>query len=288
MNPSFTSPASYGGNPFQSTPSSGSLNLGAATYAIIGIALAIAFYFASKWFYGRNTVPEPSYKVGFENKKTDGFVGGCSTSKNITEGFLGGCASSNRSGPQALTEGFGGVAKGAGIPDCSRSSAEGAELIAMFGTPSSTEDGNDDLRELIKLVGKLSCFKKDLVSPSHIVEATRRQNYATSHDIEPIGETTGRCFAKTISPRDLELAFDKWTARGLALVERNCTSFRLTGEQYDKAKTLFNTMIRDVKDIARGACLQGEPSIAGKPGPRDPHPFEDPAFIELGEYKGYY
>lgn len=275
MNPSFTGPASYGGNSFQSTPSSGSLNLGPAIYAIIGIILAIAFYFAYKWFYGRNTVPDPSYKVGFENKKK-------------TEGFMGGCASNHSSNPRSLTEGFGGVAKGAGIPDCSRSSAEGAELIAMFGTPSSTEDGNDDLRELIELVGKLSCFKKDLVSPSHIVEATRRQNYATSHDIEPIGETTGRCFAKTISPRDLELAFDKWTARGLALVERNCTSFRLTGEQYDKAKTLFNTFIRDVKDIARGACLQGEPSIAGKPGPRDPHPFEDPAFIELGEYKGYY
>jgi hypothetical protein len=158
----------------------------------------------------------------------------------------------------------------------------------MFGTQSSTGDGDDDLRELIQIVGKLSCFKKDLVSPSHIVEATRYQNYATSHDIEPIAETTGRCFAKTISPRDLELAFDKWTARGLALVERNCTSFRLTGEQYDRAKTLFNTLIRDVKDIARGACLQGEPSIAGKPGPRDPHPFESPSYSEFGEYKGYY
>jgi hypothetical protein len=259
---------------YTSLNTSTSSGLGVKAIAAIAFIVLVAVIGVVLFFKLRPTVPPPSFKSGFQNK-TEGFWGG-------------GCASNQPTGRRSLIEGFGGAARGAGIPDCTRSSAEGAELIAMFGTPSTTEDGSDDLRELIQIVSKLSCFKKDLVSPSHIVEATRYQNYATSHDIEPIAETTGRCFAKTISPRDLELAFDKWTARGIALVERNCTSFRLTGEQYDRAKTLFNTLIRDVKDIARGACLQGEPSIAGKPGPRDPHPFESPSFAELGEYKGYY
>jgi hypothetical protein len=191
--------------------------------------------------------------------------------------------------PTNVSEGFGGAAHLApGAPDCSRTSAEGAALIAMFNKPSRTGDGSDDLRELITLVGKLSCFKKDLVSPSHIVDATRRQEFVTAHDIEPIAETTGRCFAKTISPRDLQLSFDKWMTRGEELVARNCTSFGLTSKDYDKAQTLFQKLLRDVADIARGSCLAGEPSIAGKPGPRDPHPYADPSLAEFGEYKGYY
>ena len=188
-----------------------------------------------------------------------------------------------------VSEGFGGAARGAGSPDCLRSSAEGAELVAMFqGRDSSFEEGSADLRELTQIASKLSCFKKDLVSPSYIVEATRYQQFVTMHDIEPIAETTGRCFAKTISPRDLEIAFDKWNTRGELLIRRLCTSYRLSPEEVNKAQALFRAFIRDVKDIARGACLQGEPKIAGKPGPRDAHPYEAPGLANLGEYSGYY
>jgi hypothetical protein len=28
--------------------------------------------------------------------------------------------------------------------------------------------------------------------------------------------------------------------------------------------------------------------IAGKPGPRDAHPYEKPGDVEYGEFKGYY
>jgi hypothetical protein len=159
----------------------------------------------------------------------------------------------------------------------------------MFsGRSAAFEEGTPDLHELTQLVGKLSCFKKDLLSPSFTVDATRQQPFVTMHDIEPVGETTGRCFAKTMSPRDLELAFDKWTSRGDLLIRRLCTAYKLAPEEVEKANKLFNFVVRDVKDIARGACLQGEPMIAGKPGPRDPHPFEAPVYNELGEYTGYY
>ena len=184
-------------------------------------------------------------------------------------------------------EPFGGAAHGTGSPDCLRSSSEGAALIAFFRELKAGKV-SDDLRELTQLVGKLSCFKKDLVSPSYIVDATRSQKYTTSHDIEPIAETTGRCFSKTISPRDLGISLDKWTSRGELLVQRLCSEYRLNANQVNKTQGLFRALIRDVTDIARGACLQGEPMIAGKPGPRDAHPHESEDYAVLGEYNGYY
>lgn len=293
----------------------------------IGIILAVGFaYVAYIWYKGRYTVPVPAYISGFANPPGQPYEDPKKPSASqevrmVNEYFTGapgvapaktanpaGTASFNVQGhalgvtePSQVTmdplsqvpkaEGFyGGAARGSGSPDCLRSSAEGAELVGMFtgrGDPT-VEEGDADLRELTQIVSKLACFKKDLVSPSHIVEATRYQQFVTMHDIEPIAETTGRCFAKTISPRDLEIAFDKWTSRGELLVRRLCTAYMLKPAEVEKAEKLLAFVLRDVKDIARGACLSGEPMIAGKPGPRDPHPFDDPKFAELGEYTGYY
>jgi hypothetical protein len=236
---------------------SSTFGLSAGTVAIIilvvigGLVVAYTFY--------QGYLPQPSYKSGFKD---------CS---GKTEGF------------------FGGVARGAGSPDCLRSSAEGSELVAIFQDVGADNNYNtENARELTQIVSKLSCFKKDLVGPSHIVEATRYQQFVTMHDIEPIAETTGRCFAKTISPRDLEIAFDKWSDRGEKLINMLCADNNMASVQADKAKKLFEYLVRDVKDIARGACFQGESIIAGKPGPRDAHAYENPDLENLGEYKGYY
>jgi hypothetical protein len=270
----------------------GNFGLSPSMMAITIIILLIALWAAYTWYYGGVTVPLPSYKLGFvgsQNKEqTKGLppkgtpaMPDMTTEAKAKEGFLG--------GRFKKAEGFGGAAHGTGSPDCLRSSSEGAALIALFrDLKTSMEEGPDDLRELTQLVGKLSCFKKDLVSPSYIVNATRGQKYVTSHDIEPIAETTGRCFAKTISPRDLGLSLDKWAARGELLVKRLCTSYRLHAKEVEKAQGLLRAVVRDVTDIARGACLQGEPMIAGKPGPRDAHPHESEVYAVLGEYTGYY
>ena len=258
----------------------GFLGLSPSTLAIIVIVVLIVVYGIYKFYKGRATGPSPSYITGFEDMS--GNVGSLFHRVKV---FLG--LEKPFPGPKA--EGFyGGVARGSG-PDCVRSSSEGAALLGMFeGRISVMEEGSDDLRELKQIVGKLSCFKKDLVSPSYIVEATRYQPYVPAHDIEPIAETTGRCFAKTVSPRDLELAFDKFLSRGELLLRKLCTEYRLTPAEVDQCEKLFRAVVRDVKDIARGACLQGEPTIAGKPGPRDQHPFEPEKYNEFGEYKGYY
>lgn len=245
------------------TPNTG---MSAGTVAFFLIAVLIVVGIALVFYYKGPTVQPPSYKSGFIGSMEKGKL---KVKGKAKEGF------------------YGGAARGVGIADCSRMSQEGTELLSMF-YGESLESGSDDFRELQELVGKLSCFKKDLLSPAHIVEATRKQNFATSHDIEPIAEITGRCFAKVIPPRDLELSFDKWISRGNALLARLCTAFRKSDAEYETSKKLFEAFMRDIKDIARGQCLQGTPTIASVPGPRDPHAFEHADISVHGEYKGYY
>lgn len=184
---------------------------------------------------------------------------------------------------------YGGAPVGAGVPNCTRTSSEAAFLADLFaGKTSSTEEGEPDGREFTLLLSKLSCFKKDLMSPSGIVEATRYQEYRSSHDIEPVGETTARCFAKTIPPRDLEVSLEKWKTRGAFLLRRLCVSYDLTSAEIDKAEKAFQALLADVSDVARSSCLVGPVEIAGRPGPRDAHPNVPEEVTELGPYTGYY
>jgi hypothetical protein len=273
----------------------GSFSLSPSMMAIAIIILLVALWAAYTWYYGGVTVTLPSYKSGFvgsqiemppmmkealANHKEKISEPPSAKAEKAKEGFLGG---------RFRKEGFGGAAQGTGSPDCLRTSSEAAALVAIFNERnSSVEEGPDDLRELTQLVGKLACFKKDLLSPSYIVDATRSQKYATTHDIEPIAETTGRCFAKTVGPRDLTLSLDKWTSRGELLVKRLCTAYSLGASEVESAQGLFRALMRDISDIARGACLEGEPMIAGKPGPRDAHPHESDMYNVIGEYTGYY
>ena len=189
----------------------------------------------------------------------------------------------------AVAEGFGGVAVGSGMPDCIRASAEGGQLAGFFTErASSLEEGSDDLREFLILLGKLSCFKKDLMGAGGVVEATRYQPYSTAHDIEAVAETTARCFAKTIPPRDLAISFDKWSERGVTLLRRLCSEYDAKPEQFNMLKGTFAAMISDVKDVAEKACHVGTPMINGKPQGRDVQGYQPDEAVDLGPYKGRY
>jgi len=191
--------------------------------------------------------------------------------------------------PTLRMEGFAGPAHGAGIPDCTRSSQESAKLIGIFkDKQSTTGEGADDLRELTVLLGKLSCFKKDLMSPGKLVEATRKQPFSNSHDMEPIAETTARCFAKTIPKRDLQLSFDKWKKRGTLLVKRLCTSYTLAGEDLKAIYDLFNAAMTDFASVAGDVCFVGDITIGGAPGPRVLSGLEPAGLSQHMDYKGYY
>ena len=115
-------------------------------------------------------------------------------------------------------EGFEGPAK-VGIPDCLQESANASRVYELLSKKQTTEEGPDDLRELTLLLSKTTCFKKDLLSQSGFVEATRYQDYSTAHDIEPVAETTARCLAKTIPERDLDISLEKWSTRGNVLIK---------------------------------------------------------------------
>jgi hypothetical protein len=239
---------------------SGGSNTTVYIFVVVGIALALVIWAVASFFWNRsNTMPKAQ---GFED---------ASGSVAETEGF------------------FGGVAVGSGDPDCLRTSSEAAQVYALFANrASSTEEGHADLQEFRLLLSKLACFKKDLIGTAAVVEATRYQAYATSMDIEPIGETTARCFAKTIPSRDLDIILDKWTKRGTELIRRLCTSMDVSEMESVQAETLYSELLRDVSDVARSVCLSGEPTINGKEAPRQAGGFEPPALQELGEYKGYY
>ncbi len=256
----FGTTGNSGGLVSESTSSSNML-----IFAVVGVVLALIIWSVASFFWNRSaTMPKAQ---GFENM-TEVDVSGAPVPK---EGF------------------FGGVAVGAGEPDCLRTSSEAAQVYAIFANrASSTEEGPADFQEFRLLLSKLACFKKDLIGTAGVVEATRYQAYATSMDIEPIAETTARCFAKTIPSRDLDISLDKWNRRGKELIRRLCTSLNLTEMESAQADTLFDALVRDVSDVARSVCLSGEPTINGKVPPRQPNGFEPESLGELGPYKGYY
>jgi len=189
-----------------------------------------------------------------------------------------------------LDEGFAGPAIGAGEPACMRSSKDCAALYDLLSSrQTSTEEGPDDLRELTVILGKISCFKRDLTGAAGVVQATFNLKFATSHDLEPVAETTARCFAKTIPQRDLALSLDKWGSRGTFLIKRLCTSEKLSESEEKEALRLFGDAMADINDIALGACCNGgKVMIAGQEGPRMVGGYAPPSLSELREYKGYY
>lgn len=204
-----------------------------------------------------------------------------------------GAAAQMMANPEStMAEGFyAGPAKGAGQPDCLRTSSEAAELYDMLASKQqTTEEGPDDLRELRLILGKISCFKRDLMGTARMVEATRYQPFSTAHDMEPVAETTARCFAKSIPQRDLKLSLDKWGTRGTFLIKRICTSVNLSNSEETEALRLFGNAMADVSDVALGICCNGTATVAGMQvaTPRMVPGFEPPQLVQLREYGGYY
>jgi hypothetical protein len=191
----------------------------------------------------------------------------------------------------SIFEGFAGPARGAGVPDCMRSSKEAAALYELLAAKTNTtEEGPDDLRELQLILSKVSCFKRDLTGAGSVVAATRTQPFSTAHDLEPVAETTARCFAKTIPQRDLSLSLDKWGSRGTFLLKRLCTSLGLKDAEEEEAERLFGRLMADISDVALGRCCNaaGDATIAGVGQPRLVGGYEPPGLNELRKYEGYY
>jgi hypothetical protein len=194
---------------------------------------------------------------------------------------------SNEKGVKKATEEgfFGGVVRGAGHPDCLRDLNAGAELLGMMGAAA----GTPDYEEFQVMLSKIGCMKKDLMSPSGIVQATLYQPYANSHDREAVAEVAAMCLAKTIPERDLDIVFGTWRDRGNVLIRRLCTIASLTEAEAKKAEELFAGAWRDVYDVAKGRCLVSPSEAMYATGsPHDAQPNTTANVEDLAEYKGYF
>jgi hypothetical protein len=130
-------------------------------------------------------------------------------------------------------------------------------------------------------------MKHDLVGANQKVDSTLYLSYNNTHDRENPADSVARCFTKSMPPRDLDIIFATWKNRGLALVNKLCTSYSLSSEKSEKVIRHFTMLWTDVFDIAKGSC---SPVERADPygSPRDPKGFMSAEVEELGEYKGYY
>jgi hypothetical protein len=197
--------------------------------------------------------------------------------------------SSNTMPSAYMAEGFAGPPHVGGLPNCMNANDDSAAIYSTFASKTSTtEEGVDDLEELSILLGKLACLKRDLMSPGHLVNATKSSPFSTMHDLEPVAETAARCFAKTIPVRDIEIAVDKWNTRGRMLLNRLCTSYSSTSSVQEDILVKFKSVVSDIKDVMKSTCLKGDATIAGMPTPRMIDGKEPDSVSNLGQYKGYY
>ena len=166
---------------------------------------------------------------------------------------------SNRDRFTDMIDGFyGGAVRGTGHPDCLRTLDSAAKVLAAFDAKvvASVGDGPADREELALILSKMACLKKDLMSPSGIVDATRYQPFETAHDREPVAEVCATCLNNTIAPRDLDIIFATWKDRGNLLIRRLCTAADMDKSEMKAVEKDFKTAWEDVYSVAKGRCLQ--------------------------------
>jgi hypothetical protein len=183
------------------------------------------------------------------------------------------------------SEGFGGIAKGSGHPDCLRTLPEASELLEIV----QQSRGNQDFQELQLILSKMACLKKDLLSPSGIVEATRYQTFDTNHDRINVADLCALCNSQNISPRDLDISFATWRDRGNVLLRKLCTEAHLTEKNIQKAEKLFTASWNDVYQISQSKCLKTDYTLQNGGQTRgDVGGFEPTALKDLRSYEFKY
>jgi hypothetical protein len=186
-------------------------------------------------------------------------------------------------------EGFQGPAKGVSDIPCGQESSDAIAVLEIFSNKkSSTGEGSADLSELKQILSKLCCLKHDLMGPSQVVQSMLYVPYNNTHDRENPADTAARCFTKSIPPRDLDITFGTWKKRALTLINRLCTSYKLSDREAEKAMKHFTTLWLDVFAIAKNACVPSSQDGSSFVSPRDVKGFTPETVEELGAYTGYY
>jgi hypothetical protein len=185
-------------------------------------------------------------------------------------------------------EGFAGVARGAGHPDCLRTLPEASQLLDILHGVNNVGDGLDasgDYKELELILSKMACLKKDLMAPGTQVDSTRYQAFETAHDRVAVAELCGLCLSKNISSRDLDISFATWRDRGNDLLRRLCTAANLKDAELKTAEMLFKKAFDDVYSVATSRCLKGNVKSEDE---SEVGAYDAPAAQELGPYNYTY
>jgi hypothetical protein len=185
--------------------------------------------------------------------------------------FIGGLVYMIRSTPSHSDGFMSGVSAGSGHPDCLRDSPESSAILDMLSSSSSVSRSvfssyTPHYKELQLIFSKLACFKKDLMSPSGVVNATRFQPFETSHDRVAVAELTGMCLNQSVSARDLDISFVSWRNRALILLHQLSTDVNLSENDVLRAEKMFKHIFDDIYDISTGRCIKKDMSTQGGEG----------------------
>jgi hypothetical protein len=177
---------------------------------------------------------------------------------------------------------FGGVVRGSGQPDCLRTLPETSQILDVLQSRMKTNKSADsmdsaDYRELQLILSKLACLKKDLMSPSGIVDATRYQAFETAHDRINVAELCGMCLNQTIPSRDLDITFTTWRDRGMILLRNLSTDANLSESESSQIEGLFKNSWSEVYELSKSRCLKTEFSTqnGGDVGAYEPEDLKD-------------
>lgn len=187
-----------------------------------------------------------------------------------------------------VNEGFAGVARGAGHPDCLRTLPEASQILDILRGVNNILDASADYKELELILSKMACLKKDLMSPGTQIDSTRYQAYETAHDRVAVAELCGLCLSQNIPQRDLDISFATWRDRGNDLLRRLCTAANLKDGELKTAEMLFKNAFDDVYSVATSRCLKGSNAVDSNAVDGGVGAYDDPVAQELGPYNYTY
>jgi len=185
---------------------------------------------------------------------------------------------------------YGGAVSGTSDLPCGRVSSEAEQLYALFSSKQfvAGEEGPTDLHDLRNLLSKLTCFKRDLMSPAQTITAVKELGFATHMDIQPVADLTGRCFSKILPERDLTIQISKWNDFGMDMIRRLCTAQNLSEGERQSAERLLTVLINDVQGVALNVCIPPPPKDPSAGGRLDPAANTPTELVSLRPYDGLY
>lgn len=249
------------------------INFSATTFALLLVAIGAIIYLVVR----PPPVSEGPGMMAVVVEGFAGFLGSKKTAEFVVMLLVAGVAFvvamifMGRSQTRPLIpEGFAVPTLTGALFPCSTMSSEGSMAYDMVAR--AVPENDDDLRYFHNLLGKLCCFKQDLMSPGHVISASKYLEYDNQQDIRPLSDMTGQCFNKGVPDRDVDIQFDKWNDAGLDLIRRLCSKGGLDESVRAKIEGLFKAVHSDVYAVAKGQCVAASVDKAFAVGAHDPAP----------------